>query len=809
MPHTSTVPASTASDPESELGGVPLARKLPLLIVSVLTVVLAVSLFASYFEVKHSAESSAAERLTGLSRVLGSLIEQQVSARVAIMRRVAHDTAVANSLLHPDNKPSPSTVHALAALSITPADTATPAELWTADGRAVGAMSLQTPADAERLGNELRRESQLPDSAFFGPLHHSGGRTSYLEAVPVRDVERKVIGYVVQERRFGTNPRALQPFRDIVGSGINVYLRNANNDFWVGLNGDVVNSPTSIDRPSDTLSTLTRGKGGRFLESTRVVRGSPFLVTVELPEQVILARPLATIRALILIALVLALIGAAAAWAMSRRLVRPLSELTGAAEWLAQGRYDRRVRVRTTDEIGRLGGAFNRMADEVQASSETSSRALDRLTDSMETQAFLAEASRILAGSVSDETLVPDLARFCVPHLADYCSVHVANEDGSLRRIETAHRDSAMEPLVRRLVGRYQYRVDGPGEVPDVIRSQQPLVLPNIEIARLIATSTDPETKRLLEQVYPTSFLCVPLVARGRAIGAMSFTMTTSGRVFGPRDVDMAGELARRAAVAIDNSLIYRRSVVLRLEAEAASNAKSDFLAKMSHEIRTPINAMMGYAELLQMGISGPVTETQFKQLERIRSSGDHLTALVNEILDLAKIEAGRMGVQPTVAKTGDAVESALSVVRPSANAKNVELASHATGDSEMEYFGDPQRVHQILTNLLSNAVKFTQPGGAIAIHCGLDCRPGTTFGDWASIVVTDTGVGIGPDDLERIFQPFVQVDSGYTRAQGGTGLGLTISRNLAQMMGGDITAESELGRGSQFTIWLPRPVRA
>jgi two-component system, NarL family, sensor histidine kinase BarA len=165
--------------------------------------------------------------------------------------------------------------------------------------------------------------------------------------------------------------------------------------------------------------------------------------------------------------------------------------------------------------------------------------------------------------------------------------------------------------------------------------------------------------------------------------------------------------------------------------------------------------------------------------------------------------------VQPTVAKTGDAVESALSVVRPSANTKNVELASHATGDSEMEYFGDPQRVHQILTNLLSNAVKFTQPGGAIAIHCGLDCRPGTTFGDWASIVVTDTGVGIGPDDLERIFQPFVQVDSGYTRAQGGTGLGLTISRNLAQMMGGDITVESELGRGSQFTIWLPRPVRA
>src|SRR6185295_8654710 len=134
-----------------------------------------------------------------------------------------------------------------------------------------------------------------------------------------------------------------------------------------------------------------------------------------------------------------------------------------------------------------------------------------------------------------------------------------------------------------------------------------------------------------------------------------SFTMTDSGRAYSEEELEMAMELARRTAVGIDNALIYRRSLALRLEAEAASQAKSDFLAKMSHEIRTPINAMMGYAELLSMGLSGPISDSQGTQLNRIRASGEHLTALVSEILDLAKIEAGRMSVDSVVSVIGDA----------------------------------------------------------------------------------------------------------------------------------------------------------
>src|SRR6185295_8364399 len=176
-----------------------------------------------------------------------------------------------------------------------------------------------------------------------------------------------------------------------------------------------------------------------------------------------------------------------------------------------------------------------------------------------------------------------------------------------------------------------------------------------------------------------------------------SFTMTDSGRAYSEEELEMAMELARRTAVGIDNALIYRRSLALRLEAEAASSAKSDFLAKMSHEIRTPINAMMGYAELLEMGISGPVTSAQAKQLGRIRVSGEHLTSLVNEILDLAKIEAGRMNIEMTNGIAADVVDAAVAMIRPQAATKGVELNGKIGGDPQVEYRGDPQRVQQIL----------------------------------------------------------------------------------------------------------------
>jgi signal transduction histidine kinase len=783
-----------------------LERKLPLLILGLLSAVLAVAVAVSYYQVRRSADASARQRLRSLSQVLASMVQQQVAARLVTMHRVAADAAVINALRTPARAPGAAANAALKVL-IGPADSLSPAMLLAPDGRPVSDVQLETPADLEQL--RAQHPAAAADSGHVGTLFVSNNRTSFWVSVPVRDNGR-LVGYVAQERRFNTNPRALQPFHDLIGSDIELYIRNAGDNTWVTLEGTPTPPPLHVAASSDSLIQVEQRPAGTLLAASLPVRGTPLLITVEYPVRQILAGPRATARSLAVIAVLLAVLGTMFAWGISRQMTRPLVELTQAAEAMASGEYSQRVQPSGVDEIGRLGTAFNRMAQTVEHSATSSDQAVVRLTHSAATQEFLADASRILAESLSDERLLADLARLCVPAIADFCSIHIVDPGGGIRGLATAHYDPTQAEAVLGLVHAYQYRVDGPGDVPEVIRSQKPMLIPSLDRAAVLAAAPNDAVRELVKRVGPTAFLCVPLIARGRVLGAMSFTMTDSGRDFSHDDLDLAMELARRSAVAMDNAMIYRSSIALRLEAEAASSAKSDFLAKMSHEIRTPINAMMGYAELLEMGISGPTTDAQARQLARIRASGEHLTSLVNEILDLAKIEAGRMSVEPTRGSIVDAVDASLVLIRPQAAAKGVQLVNSGEAAAAPEYLGDPQRVQQILTNLLSNAVKFTPSGGSVRIECGSGVRSDPEapdrLVDSVCIVVEDTGIGIGADDLERIFQPFVQVQNGYTRAHGGTGLGLTISRSLAHMMGGDLVVESTPGAGARFTLWLPSP---
>jgi PAS domain S-box-containing protein len=241
-----------------------------------------------------------------------------------------------------------------------------------------------------------------------------------------------------------------------------------------------------------------------------------------------------------------------------------------------------------------------------------------------------------------------------------------------------------------------------------------------------------------------------------------------------------------------------------RADAEAANAAKSEFLANMSHELRTPINAMLGYSDLLELQIRGPINEAQAADLARIKASGRHLLSLVNDVLDLAKVEAGHLEVALEVADAAETIANALALVLPQAMAKSVAVEERFSGDGGFRYLGDDTRVCQVLVNLIDNAVKFTESGGRVTIETELAARDANLQKRWVVVRVTDTGIGIAPDQLEAVFQPFVQAESGRTRTHGGTGLGLTISRAFARQMGGDLVVASTLGQGTTFTLWLP-----
>lgn len=246
-----------------------------------------------------------------------------------------------------------------------------------------------------------------------------------------------------------------------------------------------------------------------------------------------------------------------------------------------------------------------------------------------------------------------------------------------------------------------------------------------------------------------------------------------------------------------------------RLEAEAMSQAKSDFLAIMSHELRTPLNAVLGYSELMELGIAGPINDKQREQLGRIRMSSKHLLGLVNQLLDLAKVEAGRLSVRSVPTSSADAVKAAVALIQPQAEAKGLNFEVIEPEGSAPVYIGDEDRVRQVLLNLLSNAVKFTAPNGKVTIQSGVSARKDTEARGHADksyvfFRVSDNGIGIPEEKLHSIFDPFVQAETGPTRSMEGSGLGLTIGRRLARLMGGDLTVRSTPGEGSTFSFYVP-----
>jgi PAS domain S-box-containing protein len=398
--------------------------------------------------------------------------------------------------------------------------------------------------------------------------------------------------------------------------------------------------------------------------------------------------------------------------------------------------------------------------------------------------ALLSEAGRLLGSTLRYEATLTSMARLTVTGLAEYCIIDVVETDGTLRRIDVAHPDiEGRDPLRERLAA------DAPDAgalhvIPEVIRDGRQTVVRRIkpdDDGRIVAAD-------IASSLVGRGIICAPLFARGHTLGAMTLLSAADRPDFDAADIAVVEELARRAALAVDNARLYE-------EALRASATKSEFLAVMSHELRTPLNAILGYSDLLLLGIPEPTSPASQKQVQRIRLAANHLLQMIDEILTHSRMEAGEETVEPEPAEFCELLHQTAEMVEPLAETRQLEFRCETPGQDVLILI-DVRKFRQILLNLLGNAIKFTNEG-SILLHGSVDEQRIT-------VVVADSGIGIPGEYLERIFDPFWQVEQGRARRREGTGLGLNVARRLANLMGGDLRVSSSEGRGTRFELVLP-----
>ena len=477
------------------------------------------------------------------------------------------------------------------------------------------------------------------------------------------------------------------------------------------------------------------------------------------------------------------------AWLHVRRLAGPIRALQDGAARIGRGDLTSRIEIRTGDELEALAERFNQMAVQLQESYanlegkvEERTRQLARSVSELEA---LGEVSRAISSTL-DLRLVLDsiLAHAC--ELADAGGGAIYVYDPARREfdLEAGHRMS--EDLIA-AVRQHPIRL-GEALIGECAERREAF-----QIADLTSAPPHPLFELHLKAGV-RALLAVPLLLQQEMVGALVVRRKRAG-AFADETVSLLQSFAAQSAVAIQNARLFREIEEKGRQLEAASRHKSEFLANMSHELRTPLNAVLGYAELIQDGIYGEVPAKIQDVLERIQSNGRHLLGLINDVLDLSKIEAGQLTLQPVDYSMREVVLGVVGATEALASEKKLALELDVSADLPKGR-GDERRITQVLMNLVGNAIKFTE-AGRVAIRARVE-------NGHFLVAVSDTGLGIAPEDRERIFEEFQQVDTSSTRRKGGTGLGLAIARRIVELHGGRIWVESTPGQGSTFQFTLP-----
>ena len=416
---------------------------------------------------------------------------------------------------------------------------------------------------------------------------------------------------------------------------------------------------------------------------------------------------------------------------------------------------------------------------------QTRTRELARSVDELRA---LGEVGRAVSSTLDVETVLNTIvSRASQLAGADGCTIYEYDSDAEEFRLRAAHNADAGFVAATRAVPLRK----GEGVMGRAVQMREPIQIPDIAVPG----AYESRLRDVLIGAGYRALLSVPLVREDEIIGSLSLTRKLPGE-FPTEVVELLRTFATQSALALQNAHLFQEIEEKSRQLEVANRHKSEFLASMSHELRTPLNAVIGFSEVLLERMFGEINDKQDEYLQDILSSGRHLLSLINDILDLAKIEAGRMELEVVDFHLPQAIDNAITLVRERAARRAITLAIEI--DPRLgEIKGDERKVKQVLLNLLSNAIKFTPEGGHVGVQAGLS-------DDFAEVAVTDTGVGIAPEDHEAVFEEFRQVGTDYAKKHEGTGLGLTLSRRFVELHGGKIWVKSQLGQGATFTFTLP-----
>jgi signal transduction histidine kinase len=646
--------------------------------------------------------------------------------------------------------------------------------------------------------HEPKFTEAVAHKVYFGPVYFRRESEPYMTlslagtrrdaGVSVAEVNLKLIWDVVSQIKVGEHGRAYVvdgQGRLIAHPDISLVLRNTDLSQLAQVQAA---RARASGKPADQVQEAEEVKGRRVLTAYAPVAPLGWFMFVELPIEEAYAPLYATLYRSVLLLLAGLALASMAGLLLARKMVVPIQALRRGAALIGAGDLSQRIAIKTGDELEGLADQFNDMAGKLQESYadlenkvETRTRALAQSVGELRA---LGEISKAVNSTLDLETVLNTIVSKATQLAGTEAgAIYVCDDTtGEFQLRATCGMGAELLAAMTDQHGALSRAVAA------AATSREPQQVPDLR-----DLPPDPVTDMIVRAGYRARLL-VPLSAPEGVLGALVVRRMAPG-AFADGTVELLQTFAAQSVLAIQNARLFSEIGEKSRQLEVASQHKSQFLANMSHELRTPLNAVLGYTELILDSVYGDVPEKARATLERIQSNGRHLLGLINDVLDLSKIEAGQLALSLTHYSIQEMVSNVYSAVESLATSKNLALKVELPKDLPPAH-GDERRLTQVLLNLVGNAIKFTDTGE-------VSIKASTADGAF-TVAVHDTGPGIAEIDRGKIFEEFQQADASITKQKGGTGLGLAIAKRIVEMHGGRLWVESELGHGSTFSFTVP-----